>query len=105
MKAGKKMNVKQFYAKNQFIIENDFEIILKSYKSQVAKIDKKNNILEFGKNWEYSRTTLKYLNYFINDFSYIINNIDYEKFINTKNKKKYLEKLVEIQEIKINKNL
>ena len=99
------MNVKQFYAKNQFIIENDFEIILKSYKSQVAKIDKKNNILEFGKNWEYSRTTLKYLNYFINDFSYIINNIDYEKFINTKNKKKYLEKLVEIQEIKINKNL
>ena len=100
------MKVKQFYNKNHFIKENENEIILQSYESDVARIDKKNNVLEFGVDWDYSRTTLKNLYLFLADYANILmNSKEVLKFFTMSNKKKYLQKLIDKKEIKINYNL
>ncbi len=100
------MQVKQFYNKNHFTRENKSEIILQSYESDVARIDKKNNILEFGVNWDYSRTTLKNLYLFIADYvETLVNNKEISKIFTMSNKKEYLQKLIDKKEIKINYNL
>tara|TARA_B110000858_G_C17453303_1_gene315167 strand:+ start:93 stop:356 length:264 start_codon:yes stop_codon:yes gene_type:complete len=51
---------------NQFIIKTDNETIFQSYKSIIAKIDNDNNITLDSHYWDYSRTTSKYRNMFLN---------------------------------------
>lgn len=100
------MIIRQFYNKNHFTKENENEIILQSYESDVARIDKKNNILELGIDWDYSRTTLKNLYLFIADYvNTLINSKEISKIFTMKNKKEYLQKLIDKKEIKINYNL
>ena len=51
---------------NQFIIKTDDETIFQSYDSIIAKVDYENNITLDSKYWNYSRTTSKYRNMFLN---------------------------------------
>jgi len=51
---------------NQFIIETDNETIFQSYNSIIAKVDYDNNITLDSHYWDYSKTTSKYRNMFLN---------------------------------------
>lgn len=100
------MKVKQFYNKNHFTREDASEIILQSYESDVARIDKKSNILEFGVDWDYSRTTLKNLYLFIADYVNILQNSkDISKTFTVSNKKEYLKELLKNKKILMNYSL
>lgn len=72
------------YAPNQFIISEDRKTIFQSYNSIICTLDYENSIITFGRDWNYSRTTAKYLYSFLNSF------ID---FYGTK---KELEKLIDV---------
>ena len=58
--------IRQFYNKNQFIMDDDKKIVFQSYDSIVAVIDKKTGALFFGNDWNYSNTTRKHLYLFFN---------------------------------------
>lgn len=96
------MQVKQFYNKNQFLIEGDNFKQLQSYDSQVAKIE--NGLLILGSDWDYSRTTLKHVYLFINDFLNWLNDEQYNLLydLNAKaNKQEYLKKLIKLNKINV----
>ena len=59
------MNLITQYAPNQTLIETEEAIYLQSYKSIVAKYDKETKIIYLGYDWDYSRTTMKYVKMFI----------------------------------------
>lgn len=85
------MQVKQFYNKNQFLIEDDNNNkFFQSYNSKIAKMDYTNNILTIYTNWDYSQTTLKHFYLFLSDYVYQI----YKLIENSKNKKSDFEKLL-----------
>lgn len=91
------MLVKQFYNKNQFIIENEKNMYLQSYNSIIAKISG-NGTLWLGKDWNYSKTTLKYLYKFIEENKNKLNDCLHDNFRslqNINNKKKYIQKLID----------
>lgn len=50
---------------NQYLINNGNEYIFQSYDSIICKVDFDNNIIVFGRDWEYSNTTMKYLKRFL----------------------------------------
>ena len=66
------MKVKNFYNKNQFLIESDELIQFQSYDSLIASIDKKKGILTLGIDWDYSNTTMKHLYLFIDDYRHYL---------------------------------
>ena len=91
------MKVTNFYDnKNQYIIEGEKGIYFQSYESIVAKIEK-NGILKLGTNWDFSKTTLKYLYKFIeenkNKLCDCLYN-DLKNLTDVKNKKNYIQKLL-----------
>lgn len=56
---------------NQFIIRDDNKIVFQSYNSIIAVIDNSKtgaDRLTLGCDWDYSNTTMKYLNKFLRDF-------------------------------------
>ena len=55
------MQIRQFYNKNQFILDDEKKIIFQSYDSIVAVIDKKSGEIVFGNDWDDSHTTRKHL--------------------------------------------
>ena len=80
---------------NQIIIKNDNEIIFQSYGTTIGKIKKAisysngyndiviNDIILDKNYWDYSRTTLKYLNKFISQYTHHnTNNEAIRKLIN-----------------------
>lgn len=99
------MKVEQFYNKNQFVIfGGDAIITFQSYNSIIANIDK-NGTLNLGNDWDYSKTTLKHLYLFLEDYKYMTQ--DYTKklidnILNAKNKKQYIQKLIDDDKIFIN---
>lgn len=99
------MKVEQFYNKNQFVIfGGDAIITFQSYNSIIASIDK-NGTLNLGNDWDYSKTTLKHLYLFLIDYQYMTQ--DYTKklidnILNAKNKKQYIQKLIDNDKIFIN---
>ena len=52
---------------NQFVIFENDSITFQSYNSKVCKITNngKNLVVTFGRDWDYSRTTMKHLNEFL----------------------------------------
>ena len=52
---------------NQFLILENGVRYFKSYNSMIAKWN--GTILVLGRDWDYSRTTLKYLKIFMEDFT------------------------------------
>lgn len=57
------MKVIQFYNKNHLIIDNKTNVWLQSYNNMIANYDYVNKKMVIGKNWDYSKTTLKHFFY------------------------------------------
>lgn len=101
------MKVKQFYNKNQFIIEGLEGVTFQSYNSEIANIDKKGNLI-LGVDWDYSNTTLKHLYLFLNDYFYNLNYNTKEllrDLTKKSNKRKYIQKLIDNKKIEYNENM
>lgn len=66
------MVVSNYKVANQFIKVDPKtgETILQSYNSNVVRIVPKENKVELGADWNYSRTTLKYVAMFLRDCGY-----------------------------------
>ena len=96
------MKVEQFYNKNQFIIYGgDAIVTFQSYNSIIAKIDRQGTLI-FGNDWNYSKTTLKHLYLFLEDEKMFLCDFikkELEGLQNTKNKKAFLQKLIDNQKI------
>ena len=105
-----KMFVQQFYNKNQFVIRGEREnekTVFQSYDSIIAEINE-NGQLTLGIDWDYSKTTLKHLYLFLNDYIYSFNdNIkEYIKELQNKtNKKAYIQKLIDNNIIQYNEDM
>lgn len=73
------INNKGNVVKNQYIIEirneKEYLIFFQSYESIVCKIDFKRRIVSFGKNYDYSVTTRKYLLKFLQDSGFDVDSI------------------------------
>ncbi len=101
------MKVKNFYNKNQFIIEGLEGITFQSYNSEIANIDKKGNLI-LGIDWDYSNTTLKHLYLFLNDYFYNLNYNTREllrDLTKKSNRKAYIQKLIDKKLINYNENM
>lgn len=55
---------------NQFVIWEDGSISFQSYNSLVCVIDETNATITFGRDWDYSKTTMKHLNTFLSNYAY-----------------------------------
>lgn len=100
------MYIRQFYNKNQFIMNDENKIVFQSYDSIIAVIDKKSGKVAFGSDWNYSNTTRKHLYMFLNDYKYEIGADLYAAifrggFQYSKNKREFLQKLIDQKIIKI----
>ena len=61
------MLVNQFKVKNQFVLkDNEGNEYLQTYNSIIVKRDINNNIT-LGSDWDYSKTTGKYRNLYLNE--------------------------------------
>lgn len=99
-------SVQQFYNKNQFIINTEKEITFQSYDSTIATINKKAGVLTLGRDWDYSHTTLKHLYLFLNDYKneiegYLYSRIFHKGFDTSKNKRAFLQNLIDNKIIKV----
>lgn len=99
------MKVRNYYNKNQFLIEGNGQRFYQSYRSICAEIDK-NGRLWFGADWDYSNTTRKHLYLFLNDFKNTIEAEQYKNifpkgFNGCPNKRKFLQNLIDLKIIKI----
>ena len=100
------MLVKNLENKNQFVIENEKEgkYYFQSYESLIAEINEKGELI-LGQDWDYSRTTLKHLYIFLDEYKNKISNKKiYDlivNFNNCRNKKDALNKLINDKKIKI----
>lgn len=52
---------------NQFMIQVGNMLYFQSYESVVCVVDTTNHLVCFGRNWDYSVTTLKYLVQFLSE--------------------------------------
>lgn len=93
------MRIKK-YANNQIVINTKDETIFASYESIIAIL--KNGVLTLGNDWDYSKTTLKYLYKFLNDY-FISEEIN--EAMQKANKKEALQKLIDNNKIIFNKSL
>ena len=59
-------------APNQFIIRVPNKVLFQSYYSIIAVLDDRDNVqpLTLGRDWDYSRTTLKYLYKFLDKYTH-----------------------------------
>lgn len=91
MKNYKYMKVEQLENKNQFIIYTGNARIFQSYNSVIA-ISETGKPLLLGKDWDYSKTTLKHLYIFLEHYIYCAvwnNSIKYKK-----NKRKAIQEAI-----------
>ena len=58
------MKVEQFENKKQFTITDGNKKVFQSYESKIFEYD--GNVLKVFKNWDYSKTTMKYALHWIN---------------------------------------
>lgn len=57
---------------NQYVIMMDTKSYFQSYASVVCCVDSQNQRITFGRDWNYSRTTLKYLFSYLKDFAPLV---------------------------------
>ena len=94
--------VKQFYNKNQFLIEmRNGDLYLQSYESIVAYWDDTHEWLILGTDWNYSRTTLKHLYLFIETLKHKLNEKTYNEIMTSNNKKQTIHKLLKTGQLTI----
>ena len=87
--------------KNQYIITAPGCYAFQSYNSLIAVYDIENNILTLGCNFDYSTTTSKYLNQFIEYYCYSI----YRELPNGTSVKNRLQKAIDNGIIKYNPDM
>lgn len=92
------MKVEQFHNKNQFHLYGAGINILQSYNSTVVSINN-NGTITLGRDWNYSTTTSKHVYMFLEEYGDIY--IPY----NEKNKRKYIQSLIDSGEIEYNEEL
>jgi len=104
----KSMKVEQFYNKNQFVILGNGQTVFQSYESTIAIIDQENG-LTLGHDWDYSKTTMKHLYLFLVDYKvrYAFTELRHgiESALNSSNKRKALQDLIDKGIINYDKNL
>lgn len=92
------MKVEQFYNKNQFIIfGGDAMVTFQSYNSIIANIDNRGTLNLF-EDWNYSKTTLKHLYLFLNNYKYLASDFTknlIDKVLKSTNKKQTIQKLID----------
>lgn len=54
-------------APDQFEIRNGSQVLFQSYNSRICIIDFNEDTITFGRDWDYSNTTMKYLKWFLED--------------------------------------
>lgn len=91
---------------NQTILENDKTIKFFSYNTLIATIkkNKQNDNLQFTSKWDYSKTTIKYLYQFLNEYKNQIACNIYTKVVNaldSTNKKVSFKNLIDSKYIKV----
>lgn len=59
--------INTFDVKNQFVIETDEGLYFQSYNSIIAFKPNDGSPIQLGEDWDYSRTTGKYRNEFLNE--------------------------------------
>lgn len=103
------MKVEQFEAVNQFILEDDKQLIFQSYASIIAVYDKENDEMILGCDWDYSTTTSKYLYKFIDTYFYYKSSSKYnelsKELYNSNNKRNTIKKAIENGLIKLDEEL
>lgn len=71
---------------NQFIIEDteSRKILFQSYSSPIVEIDRENRVITVYEDWDYSTTTGKYRNQFMDDMGFLemANKKDFEYHMN-----------------------
>lgn len=69
---------------NQFIIRDGRKTMFQSYSSPIVQIDRENKVITVYEDWDYSMTTGKYRNQFMEDegFSDMANKKDFEHYMN-----------------------
>ena len=95
------MRVYQLENKNQFVIM-DYEsnkIAFQSYDSVCAEI--KDEVLTLGRDWDYSKTTLKHLYIFLDYHYYRL----WDKIKDSKNKRALIQKMIDNGEINYNEDM
>ena len=77
---------------NAFVIENfeTNEVVLQSYNSIVAIVDRESGITTLGRHWDYSVTTLKHVYQFLEEYQ---PNLPYS-ILNSRTKKRSVENLI-----------
>lgn len=96
--------VRNFYHKNQFVITGEGKTTFQSYDSTIAEINADGKLKLFN-DWNYSQTTLKHLYLFLNDYknelsAEIYKSIFVKGFEYSKNKREFLQKLIDKKIIK-----
>jgi len=97
------MRVRQFYNKNQFVITGDNKVVFQSYNSTCAVINEDGDLI-LGYDWDYSKTTMKHLYLFLEEYWYNLNNDTREDLKDLKysnNKKQYIQKLIDKKILKM----
>jgi len=70
MKVEQLINNRGNGAVNQFVIKTNKAYYFQSYDSMIAKYDRKSGVITLGRDWDYSKTTMKHLNIFLDDYCY-----------------------------------
>lgn len=68
IKKAKKLFVEQLANKNQFIIHYENGLAFQSYRSLIAVLSGDTLLINWNK-WDYSKTTLKHLKMFVNEYT------------------------------------
>lgn len=100
--------VEQFESKNQFVLEDDKQLIYQSYHSIIAVYDKEKDRLTLGRDWDYSTTTSKYLYKFIDTYFYYTTSKYKElskELCNTNNKRNTIKNAIKNKLIKFDDEL
>lgn len=73
---------------NQFEIYDNGKVYFQSYESLIAEVEIGGSVV-LGRDWDYSRTTMKHLNTFLRNHAYsLFKCVDYE--VNAKNIRKLI---------------
>lgn len=105
------MKVEQFEVKNQFVLENDEQLIFQSYDSIIAVYNKESHEITLGRDWDYSKTTSRYLYEFLDTYFYYNYRLQDElidmirKLPNATNKRQLINKAIKNGVIKYDKEM
>lgn len=80
------------YKQNVYVVYDDYKRTLYSYNTPIIMIDDLGNILKVWKEYNYSVTTIKHMNYFLQEFNAEVKNR--KELENLKNFKNLLMKEV-----------